>query len=1488
MNKVVWKDNLREIKHSLPRFLSIFAIITLGVAFFVGIRATGPSMLDTTRIYYETYHLPDGHIFSTMGLEDEDIAILNQQEGIQVLPMQTVQATIQPSNEIGKIYTFNGDESTNFFKVVEGRLPTSENEIALDAKYLSYLNENLEQPINIGAIVTLEVEEESPTTSATTDQASDSQLQGPHLLKTEFEVVGFVDSPIYFERISRGQGNNNVYGVVIDSVIAGDLYSEAFYWVDAARELEAYTDEYDQTVGAVHENLVVAYDNRPEVRIGRMQDEFDEGIAAGQREIDEGYQLLNQGSQSLTDAEKKLDDGWQQYYAGLDELASGEASFREGLLAYQEGVDAYQTGLAELESAEALLVENEASYEAGLAEYQNGLQAYYDGIALGEQELLSNQALLNQTQAQLEAGYQDLVAGQEALDLGRQQLISGRQQFINEIVTAVSNGEMTSQELVQAINEQRSQIQVAQTALQNQINQLNPQENQLLIEQLEQAQTELNNLDQFIGQSEGVLNQLVKGEISLEQAQSQVLADNQALNDLLLELGIPVDASLTDVIGEMNAQRDSLLAEIENIEYQINQLPEEIQGLEAEVFTLEEEIKGLEQTVADNQVAVSDQLQVVNQAATNLAQQQQLLSEQQTELNQQEAYLAQLKAEREALLVDPESNQAQINVLDQQIAQTEQPVAELQARVSSQTNITNQAESTYNQNVAELERLEAELSANQTELDNLQTQLSQKQLQLEQLRQVETNLDYDVLQEQMDALRAQEAALNEDINLLNEAIEQLNQAETEINQGQTELDQGWASYYSGLSQYQAGQAALDLGWSVFETERAQGLQALNEAADQLASGRQQLDEGWAAYYAGQAELEVGYEELLAARDEIITGYQALTDGRYQAMDGRTALEIGQENLRASQLAFNQEANDAVVELRNGQSDLNDAKLAFDDINEPIYFVNQRDGFDAYSSVYENAQQLNVISNIFPVFFFGIAVLVTFTTIKRMASEQRNYMGTMKQMGYPNHVILSKFVTYAGIASILGVIVGIVLGYLIFPPVIINAYNSLFYFDTLVVKNSWTTNLFVTIIGLGCAILPAIITPHRILKTQAANLLQPEPPKAGKKTIIERFTFLWRRLGYKQQMTIRNLLRYKGRNSMTLVGVAGCTMLIVTGFGISTTISTIVTNQFNELHQYDSLVMLNEDLEDNEQTSLEDTISQYDEIDAYTKTMTVNFDTDMGGASQSVTVVVPLDDQFSEIMTIRERDAQVAFDLAQDGPIITERLSEYFELAAGDPLKLLDSDQQPYTLTVGGIAENYVGHYLYLSAEDYQQIFKQAPYVNSYYISYDQKDDSEWIEEELADNEFVLATINVDTISRTASDAMASLDLITIVLIISAAGLAFVVLYNLTNINVAERMRELSTIKVLGFYNHEVTMYIASEVLVLTFLGSLIGLVLGTLLNHYILKTMQLNNLLFNPTISLTDYLLSVIITFVFAIIVMISMHFKLKKIDMVEALKAVE
>lgn len=1399
MNSTVWKDNLREIKQSFPRFLSIFAIISLGVAFFVGIKATGPSMVETSARYFEKYQMPDGTILSTSGITDEDLDILSDIHGVSWLPMKSFDSSLKPGTETAKIFTHDYQQNKNFFKVVEGRMPEKTNEIALDSALLGVISQGASEPFKIGDTITLE---QPSSYDADNENVSDEKnsltIQGPHLLEQEFEIVGFVESPLYFERISRGPGTVSMFAVIPEENVAGDIYSEVYYWVDEAAAYDAYSEEYDATTLASKLAIEESLNGQPLARLNEMRKDLNELLRDGRQEIADAYQEIYNGSRLLEEGRQEIATGWLEYDDGQVKITEAEREIFSGEAELEKGQAELQAGWLEFYANQNLLWENELAYQSGLEEYNVALAAFQAGIAEGEATLIAAEAELASAYQELEAGRQQLIEGQAQIDAGRAQIAAARQQIIDELIGQIPEG----------------------------------------------------------------------------------LDSPEAILAYLEEMGI----SVSDLIENLENQLETLPTQIET-------LIEELQNVEAEITLLEEENENLRV----EQAALENELELL---APVLAEQQDALVTAETSLTNMQLHLQSLQdqlATTPPTLTDEAGNESP----NPSYSELQIEISSLESEISAQSLIVADLQSTVTASATEYSRLEAELTAkkeeiaaNELEIENLrQTQLDTI-AELDILQDAFEDVDIEKIQAEIERLLASREEIEAQLQQLIEAIEAIQAAEAELDLAQAELDAGWLEYYDGLAQYNAGLVEVNAGWATLEEERANGQSQLDAAALELQEGRLALDDAY-------AQLEEGRLTLLNADAELVNGLAELNAGRIEllhakrlAYEGYWELRDGEQELSEKQMEFADEAASARLELAEAETDLADAEAELADLEGPIYYVNGRDSNQAYESLYENADKINIISNIFPVFFFAIAVLVTFTTVKRMGSEQRNYMGTMKQMGYPTHVILSKFVTYAGVASFAGVLFGIWVGYAVFPSVIINAYNMMYYFDEKIILTSHAVNLVVALIALSCAIVPAIVTPLNILRTQPAMLLQPEPPKSGKKILFERIPWLWKALSFKRKMTIRNLLRYKGRNSMTLFGVAGCTMLILTGFGISDTISGIVDQQMTVIQTFNSMVYLqdNQTAEDVEAFSQE--LLASGEVEKIVPVYTTQLNTDDSEKlDQPISVVVPMvdSDTLSEFVSLHRRSApETQLDLKTSGPVLTERMSEYLGLGEGDTIQLKDDTEQLYDFEIGAISEYYIGHNLYLSPDEYEKVFFEEASANAFYVKYVDGIDSLQLENSLASDDRVLTLINLETIAEQAGQSLGSLDIITVVLIVSAAGLAFVVLYNLTNINIAERMRELSTIKVLGFYNTEVSMYIFEEILVLTSIGSVIGLGLGNVLTSFLMKMMQPNNLLFNPHIHWDSYLISAALTFAFSSIVMLFMHKKLRNIDMVEALKAVE
>lgn len=1423
MNRVIWKDNLTEIKKSWPRFLSILLIMLLGVAFFVGIRATSPAMIETARQFYEQYHLPDGQVLSTLGLNEDDIQLMKD-KGLTVDPLKALETTLNPLSERVKVYPNN---NKNYFFAVEGALPQKEDEIALDTKYR-------QSDIKIGDVIELEQVTNAPKAG---EEAKVEGMQAPYLTRTQFKVTGFVDTPLYFSKISRGVSNINGYVLVMPEAVDGDIYTEVLYWSKEASRYRAYSEQYNQVMDTIQSDLETVFEGQPEIRLQQLKDDLNLTLSDGAKEIDEGYAELASAEKELESAKEELSEGQSKYESGSEELAKGyeewesastkladgRNEYDEGLAEIESGEEAYQAGSEEIETQEETLNSGEEEYQAGLEEYHSGLETFNEKISAAQSELSENKAKLDEAKEQLDASKAELDEGWAALENGKTELSTGQEQMAEELNQNIPN-------LADNLTNLKTQAQQGQ---------FDDQTNQKILD-----------------------SRTSQAELTVIYLQQQ--------------------------LAQLTAQKDTLTSQIDAAPEQIEQVNEGIAEIDAGLeeantnltplteseSTLTEELSTVETAVTDQQIVVDNAQQAHDQA-----------------VQARDELAAQLEA------LDPESEE--YATVATQLQEAEATVTQTNETLTAEQETLAPLVTKRDEVAAQLTEVTEQKTALTTQIEELEGQkatLNEQLTGLNQLLSPETAAQVEQLAGAIVSLQAQIENIQAGIDEFVAAEEEIANNEATLNEGQTAYETGLAEYEAGLKAYEEGKAQFDE-----ETEAAQT--ELNNALTELNAAREKLDDGWNLLNAGKEKLASSLNDLTAGRGELASALQEIEDGEAELVEGLTELEDSQKELADAKKEledgqteydenlekFELEKKDALKELQEAEADLADGQKEVDDLKEPTYYLNQRGSFDSYDSLYDNANQIKQISTIFPLFFFAIAVLVTFTTIKRMVSEQRNYMGTMKQMGYPNHVILSKFVMYALLATVIGTVIGIELGYRIFPPVIMNAYNSLFHFDSAVIVRSNGLNVLVALIALACALIPAIWSPLQFLREQPARLLRPEPPKAGKKTLIERIGLIWNRLSFNRKMTIRNLLRYKGRNAMTLVGVAGCTMLIVTGFGISDTIDGLVETQFNQLQRYDAVLYLDDDAEQQKKEQVIDEVAHHPEIAQTLETHSANWQTDTDAAVQSVSVIVPLDD-YQGFLDIHERQTPAQLiDLSQEsGAVISERLSEYVNVGVGDQLHLVDNDGNEVDIPVSKIVENYIQHYVYLSPENYKKIFNEEATFNGLFMQYGENANGNQLEQDFSDKEAVLTYLSLDSVENNVQETMGSLNVITLVLIISAAALAFVVLYNLTNINVSERLRELSTIKVLGFYNREVSMYIYDEVLILTAIGSIIGLGLGIILNQYILKTIQMPNLFFYPIINWPSHVISAAMTFLFSSIVMLVMHQKLKKIDMVEALKAVE
>lgn len=646
---------------------------------------------------------------------------------------------------------------------------------------------------------------------------------------------------------------------------------------------------------------------------------------------------------------------------------------------------------------------------------------------------------------------------------------------------------------------------------------------------------------------------------------------------------------------------------------------------------------------------------------------------------------------------------------------------------------------------------------------------------------------------------------------------------------------------------------------------------------QIQSGIEQIQAG----VAKKAELQSQLNQLLNAKNELNNAYVSLINGQAQYEDGVSKIEDAKnelnksiEQLTLSKAEFNIQKHDALREL-------SDAQLEIDKM-EGKWIVLDRNSHYSYRDYGACADRMDGIAKVFPVFFFLVAALVCMTTMTRMVDEQRNEMGTLKALGYSKLQIASKYIIYALIASILGSILGCSLGMYLFPTVIFNAWNTLYNIDQ--IKFLFQPGLILLASGsvTGITLLATLYSIYSELIEMPSQLMRPKAAKAGKKILLERITFIWKRLSFLQKVTARNIFRYKKRFFMTIIGIAGCSALLVAGFGINDSISDIVNQQYNVIYHYDATVSAKTSEITSQIKSLKGVKDVYEEDHLAVTTKIENKDI-------STTVhIISNDKKFKDFCTLFNGNKE--FDLDDSSVLISQKMATKLNKKAGDTIKIKDANNKVIKAKIKGVFTNYVGHHIYASESLYKSWNTNAKTTHIYLIK--SKKTTKKFERNLGNKimniDGVQSVTFYSSLQKNFKDMIKSISYIVVVLVISAACLAFVVLYNLSNVNISERKREIATIKVLGFTRKEVDAYINRETILLTILGSLIGLGIGIGLHHLIMNLAEMDDIMFGRTINSISYVISFVMTIGFSAIINLFMHKKLNNIQMVESLKAVE
>ncbi len=684
--------------------------------------------------------------------------------------------------------------------------------------------------------------------------------------------------------------------------------------------------------------------------------------------------------------------------------------------------------------------------------------------------------------------------------------------------------------------------------------------------------------------------------------------------------------------------------------------------------------------------------------------------------------------------------------------------------------------------------------------------------------------------------------------------------------------------------YDEARADLDDGWKEYNDAREEADRKFADAEKELADARQDLDDAEDAYHAQEQQLEStiqlygGNEALFAdARRDLEAAWQQIQDGRQELADNEDA--------------YRREKADAEKELNDARADLEDGEEELADLEKPEWYITDRSATASFNSFDGSVTKVEAISHVFPVFFFLVAALVVSTTMTRMVEEERLQIGTMKALGYDRSVIMQKYIGYALTAAVLGALVGLSLGFVVFPSVIWYAYEMMYYMPHL--STPWRANYAILAGGLliGCTLITTISACWATLRETPASLMRPRAPKAGRRIFLEHIKPLWRRMPFTYKVTCRNLLRYKKRFWMTVIGVAGCTSLLVTGFGIADSLDAIAIKQYGEIYKYDLLTAVT-DAESAQNGEIYDYLFGSDAFQQSLAASTelVKQRTQSGEYVEVYLLTPQSTDRFNDFVDLHERVSKDPVPFADNDFVLTEKLAKTYGVKEGDTVSLENSDGKKAEFTVTGICEHYVMNYAYIGPASYREAYGADPEWNT--VMSLLNEDSEDSHAELSDHLLRMdgvASVNFTTDQRTSVlNMLESINAVVVLIIVCAAGLAFVVLYNLTNINIAERVKEIATIKVLGFYDREVSAYVNRESSALTVIGTLLGLLGGIALHRFIITTVEVDAVMFGREIRPISFLYSLLLTLLFGAVVNWIMNGKLKKISMVESMKAPE
>ncbi len=937
---------------------------------------------------------------------------------------------------------------------------------------------------------------------------------------------------------------------------------------------------------------------------------------------------------------------------------------------------------------------------------------------------------------------------------------------------------------------------------------------------------------------------------------------NNINSDIYTEIDIAVSGS-----KEINTLTEDYEKLVETVEDKLNEIKPKREKFRSDEIILEANTK-----LEDSQKEFDEEKA---NAEKKIADAEKEIADGKKEIKKNEQKIKDAEKElqdgRNTAITEFANAEAQISASETKLAEARTAATDGKAYLEAKKNEAQQGIAQINAGIETINTTQSDLEQNKALAESVLLNINKIDSTLNQLNEM--------LKQDEEALKnattdEEKANLIQMIEYIKSQIESLNAQKQELlSYG---IDQEKLNKINtGILECQTKKAELEKQIQLINSEIAKGENEIAVAQNQIASGYEQLE-------SSKAELAKKRNET---NQKFIDAEKEIADGKKKIEEGKKELADGEKELIEKKEEFNTKIADAERKLIDAREKVNDIE------NAKWYIWNRYDnaGFNSYSQDCDNIEKLG---NVFPIVFFIIATLISLTTMTRMVEEERVQIGTLKALGYNKFQIMSKYIIYSLVASIIGGFLGAIFGLKFFPYVIITMYQMMYDITDIVIE----INKYYMFLGIGlitaCIVGATIYTANKELQSTPAEMMRPKSPKPGKRVLLEKIPFIWSKLSFTQKVTVRNMFRYKKKFLLTVVGICGCTALIVAGFGLKDSISGIMDFQYVDIYDYDMMIGLKSTLTNEEKETLIKDLENKDKIEKCIVTYMFAENVKHDNYKQESQIMVIKDTQtIDEIIKLKSLKTEEKLELNENEVIITDKLSQLLNVKVGDEIKIENQDEEEVSVKISGITEHYISHYVYMTDNLYKKLYGEDVKTNvlfTKYVEFLDEESEKALSKELLLNSKIASITLTSYLITTMDETLSAMNFVVYVLIISAGLLAFIVLYNLSNINISERIRELATIKVLGFYDKEVYDYVTREIVLLTIIGIIFGLVFGYILNSFILGTCEIGILRFKKTVLPQSYIIASVITIIFTTIINFITYFTLKKVDMIESLKSVE